>query len=493
MLGASLAGASAHAIAAQRAAIEAPPAPAASRPSNAAAPKAMAAAGKKGGRKAATARHVAAISNRAEQRWLKELLGADKAARLRARRHFLDSGPAAAPFLRKARRHGLRMQRRTGRILQRLAMRRILNPTLITLHFKHAQPEKIAKAISQQAGTVFSYLPPQMWTQHAWSRISFNATREPFWRVMALFQKKTNVGIGRWGNGPGVILQLLTPATPPPPTSYDGAVMTQVTEIQRKAFQQLAANPALQPPPNRSMNIQFSIDIEPKLPVLYTGPCVITKAVTDGGKSLVEPGNQNQNSFWSASDGFCQISAGSPLVDVRHSGKYINILQGYCTCVAATRVKAWTISNILRHRNKPLKKRFGGCTLVVKSVKASGANQWSVTVVLNNPAGGNQIISGAQTPAMAPIQPTMMNQQTASLQNSMALQDAEGRAFGSSEAALTQGARTTTMTLYFSSGIAPPFGMPAPAGSRPATLTLRLPLRFGVLKVPFAFHHVRLP
>ncbi len=436
----------------------------------------------------------AKLDAKQETQWLHNLSSAQYRTRRQAKHKFLAAGALAVPFLRHALHHATKPQLRgvLARVLRQIALRTRLGPTLITLHLKNVSPKKVLDAISRQAHGQFTCWPPQMWAQQQNARkISFNVVRQPFWAVMQRFQKKTGIGPANWGDSPGLTVRQLG-QTLTPPTCYHGAFMVQAAGIMRNSSVQPAANTARQQPAARNLAMQLAVYCEPKLAIMQGGYCVATKAVTDTGRSLLSPPT-NQSYSWSGNVGVCEWNLQPSLADVKHAGKYIKKFRGYWRCVVATDVKTWTIPHILRHRTKPLEKKFGRSTLVIESVKGMGVNQWTVVLRFTGPAGGSHIFGGALA-NMPAMQQTVTNQQASFLQNSLMLLDAHGNALGGSGSKWQRAGATATITCSFVAGYSVNNGMPAaPAGARPTALTLRVPVQFREVRIPLRFRDLRLP
>ncbi len=429
-----------------------------------------------------------------EGHWLAALSSANYHTRLKAKRRFLAAGASAIPFLQHALHKAKTPEVRgvVGRMLETIRLRKLLGATLITLHMKNAPPSRVADAISKQMHATFTYWPPQLWTQQQWTPINFNATREPFWLVMQEFQKKTGVGMATWGNNTGVTLAQVG-QSPAPPTFYHGAFMVQATQIQRSSSVQLIANPAKQQAPQRSFSLQLTVYCEPKLCMIQGGPVVLTKARTSTGKSLVDNADPNQNFFYGNSSA-CQWSSQANLADVRHAGKTIKILRGHWTCLLATRVLTWNVHNILKLKGGAVKRVVDGTAISVQDVKSAGKGQWSVTVVLTNPAGNRQLSFGGPN-----FQETLINEQSNFLNNAVSLLDAKGNALNSTGTSDNDTNTTMTSTFTFSNATGIPNGAPIPppgpaaAAAAPATFTLKLPVQFRVVRLPIRFRNLRLP
>lgn len=429
-----------------------------------------------------------------EDRWLTELSSFHYRTRRQAKRRFLAAGDSAINFLKQALHKATTPQIRgvVGRMIEQIHLRKLLGATFITIHMKNAPPQRVANAISQQMHAHFSYWPPQMWSQQQWTPINFNAAHEPFWVVMQRFQKKTGVGLTSWGNNPGVMLQQIGQG-PTPPTFFHGAFMVEATQIQRTSSVQLTGNPAKQQAPQRTFALQLTVFCEPKMCMVQGGSVVLTKAQTTTGKSLVDNSGPNQNFFY-GNNGACEWSTQANLAYIKNAGKYIKQLRGHWTCLVATHVITWNVHNILKLKGGSQKRVLGGTTVTVQNVKSIGKGQWSVTVVLTNPAGNRQLSFAGSN-----MQQTLINEQSNFLNSSVSLVDAKGNVIGASGTSSTGSTTSQTATFTFNNnmnnmangGPIPPGG-PA-AAAAPATFTLKLPVQFRTVRLPIRFQNLRLP
>jgi hypothetical protein len=291
-------------------------------------------------------------------------------------------GPEVLPFLKEAFRKSddPEVRRRIEDMLPGMEHAAALSPTRITLSFKDKPVKEVLAELSKQAGYKFDISPQG--DQREKKQVTLEMKDAPFW--VALDRVCATCGLyfqeGWYGGDQASIrLEYGEAANAPGLTYFDGPFRVSARGFNysrnvdflngpRRVGPQGAAPQLVQRSETLQMNI--SISVEPKLPLLSVNQPSITEAADENNQSLIPP-NQGQThySYYHGYRSFThQVQAQlTPSKD----GKTIKSLKGTIpvTAISAQREKL-VIEKILDVKNKSFK--AGNTTVNVESVTRSG-------------------------------------------------------------------------------------------------------------------------
>ena len=421
-----------------------------------------------------------------EKKYIHALASGNFSRRHKAKRALLALGTPALPALRQALADASSPQMRGAMagLISKLKLMRLMQPTYVTLHLKHASLKKIIRQISAQSHVRLTLFNNMV---QANGRFNFNETHQPFWQAMIDLQKKTSFGLPRYQYGPAPAggLPLMLVGNDPPPSSIRGPFIAQAIMFQRNSTLELSSDPAQQMKPNCTFSLQMLFACEPRMPVLQGGALVIDKAVTDTGKSIFKPGVDSTNLWFNPMAG----GSGSGFVNfqtVRHMGRRLRILKGHFSCLVASDVTVLKLKDVFH----PKKTRHSthGITVVFSGLNHVN-NQYTATIVLVNPSGASPLSAVPPPPGQPVYNQNIVQQQANYMGNTAALLGANGQPLIRQFSSCQFTPANTTVTITWNTNGAP--GLPAPGA--PKELNLSIPLAFHMVKAPFVFRNLPLP
>jgi hypothetical protein len=342
-------------------------------------------------------------------------------------------------------------------------------PTLLTVHFKDAAFADAMAEVSRQAKTTIDlYMPgPPPATQPP--RITYDAERQPFWRVVPDIARQAGFGIERGGTGDVMVMRQNASTLQPRPEFDAGRFVVQAMSVSRNRQVNFSAGGAV----SGSCNMQIRLLADPKFKIIQaSNPISIVTAVDENGESLVL--NRGSASLSSVSSGWmidltAQLSAGA------RAGDRIAELRGTATCVVQTASEKWEVDNILQANNIQKIVENGLTTLSIKSFQNGGNVYHAVVgIVMAQPPAG-----GARDP--------LSDQQY--LARTISLFDAQGRQLRPSANRIESSANNSWLFRF---SFVPQDDQGKPTGE-PAKLVWDIPTDFEVVEVPIEFKNLPLP
>jgi hypothetical protein len=242
-------------------------------------------------RSTTTASTLPAISA-AEHSMIDALNADDWRARQSAEDGLIGMGPGIRPAMIALRTSGTPEQRtRAEAILAKLDIAAANSPTLITLHFKEANPREVFAAIAKQADIEISIWPEDLWTKAnagQKSTITIDMDQQPFWNAIAEICRVSGGRVTRMG-GPEDQNLTIQPGNVGEdwfsgPRSVDGQFIVLPQQFARNRTVTFA--PAVSTASSDIM--QFRILVDPKANLLRSGPqMILSEAQDDKGNSLL--------------------------------------------------------------------------------------------------------------------------------------------------------------------------------------------------------------
>ena len=239
--------------------------------------------------------------DRAVQARIEQLGDADYRVREQAAKELLGMGAHALPLLRHAKTHpDAEVRRRLEELIQRMERDVALAPKLITLHVSKKPLKDTLTEVAKQTGYKIPLTAGQFGNAAAKSLYSFDFDKVSFWEA-----------VDKICDASGMILQ---PANDEvlrfafqdnyvPYRSYDGIFKVTATGFNyylNSNFGQLPRNPAQQQAPQSYESLQgnFTVAVEPRMPILKIGMIRLLKAEDSEKNSMLLAGPNGLNQPW---------------------------------------------------------------------------------------------------------------------------------------------------------------------------------------------------
>lgn len=170
-------------------------------------------------------------------------------------------------------------QVRLDAVLAQWAQEKLLGPSLITLHLKHASAKQAYTQLFRQADAPFVIEPANLF-EHV-PPVTVDVDRQPFWAVFEQLQHQTTIGFDRGVDGMSRLMRgdLIVPG----PQAIDGQFLIVVCAVQEQP------PPAAPPGEGKVIQLQLIIYPEPKTYVMAVPPMLTLDRATDNhGNPLKE-------------------------------------------------------------------------------------------------------------------------------------------------------------------------------------------------------------
>jgi hypothetical protein len=232
---------------------------------------------------------AAAQDARAIVTQIDRLADADFRVRQQAAQQLLDMGSAALPLLRNNRSHpDAEVRRRLDELIQKLERDAALAPRLITLHVSKKPLEEIVGELARQSGYKIPTSGQPLNSAAGKGLYSFDFDRLRFWEAL---DRVCDAGGMSAHSSNDEMLRLSFQENYVPYRSYDGifkVVATGFNYYLNTNFGQLPRNP-LQSGPNsfESLQANFIIMAEPRMPILKAGMIRLREALDSQGHSMI--------------------------------------------------------------------------------------------------------------------------------------------------------------------------------------------------------------
>jgi hypothetical protein len=299
--------------------------------------------------------------------------------REKAAADILKMGDSVVPYLKKAL-QGLttpEMRHLMRRDIRTIARMDLMRGPLITLNLKNVSATTAIMDVCQQAGTTANF-----WNGNTSATVTLNVKNAPFWRVLALLGRRTQMApsYGFNNNQPGISFQQ-GQNTLGPYTSFDGAF---AVSLQNATYQRTVDYSQPKGGKSDSFSIQMYLLMLPnKIGNVVMQPVVISRAVDSKGQSLVGPNMANYyNGPMMGAVENCTMNLTYP----KHPGKRIKMLKGYIPITGDVGVKMFTVKIGTK---KPHTLRISGVHVKFGREKLVNGN-WQFTYVMSWPANMSQ-------------------------------------------------------------------------------------------------------
>jgi hypothetical protein len=213
---------------------------------------------------------------------------ADFRARETAGRELLALGDRALPALKLLLRsvEDPEAQRRLEAIVRRLDSDRLRSARRVSLKAVNKSPREIIAEIARQSGYPIRHGGG---SEDSDLRLSLDLADVPFWLALDRVCDLAGLTVNDPGEEPS--LTTFFSDTFNPYASYDGPFKVVAAHVAASRNLQLASLSRKQPNPRQPeyINLNLTIQSEPKAPIVGVGQAVVTRAVDDRGESLLPP------------------------------------------------------------------------------------------------------------------------------------------------------------------------------------------------------------
>ena len=303
---------------------------------------------------------------------------------------------------------------RASAILRQIETHSRLAPTPITLHLKDAPPKQAIEAIAQQAKVELAVWPDWVWKQ-AQGTITVDADREPFWVVLNQVCDQAGLSVQTHGGSSKITIQTGRNNWSRKPRDLQGCFIITADHASRNHHVDFSAPENI----SSSFSLNIGVLVDPKLRILRAAysPDVVT-AKDENGNSLVGGaglmrGEDYRAASWGAT---WRWDFAVPLVHTPQTGKKIAVLKGALRFMVQEKSDLWEIPNIAAAKN--LERTIPIGKYIVQELKKNGKENYELKISIEH---DRNIV-------------THQNLLTdwSSLQSSIRLLDAEGRAYQNS-------------------------------------------------------------
>jgi hypothetical protein len=213
-------------------------------------------------------------------------------------------GIEALPALRKGRSHSdPEVRRRLDELIPPLERAVTLMPRRVSLHVTNKPIREVIAEIGRQTGYKLATWPDGAANDERGKLLyTFHFDRLPFWEALDRVCEASGIVLQQnWGDEQ---LRLFFQDSYVPFTFYDGpfkVVATGFNYSRNNSFGQLPRHPAQQFQPGmqnfESLQVNFLIAVEPKLPIIRPGMVRLTEAVDEEGNSMLPPASAGGNNW----------------------------------------------------------------------------------------------------------------------------------------------------------------------------------------------------
>ena len=341
------------------------------------------------------------------------------------------------------------------------------SPTLISLHFKDAPAQAVAREISNQAKVELGTWHESVWKQAR--PLTIDIDRQPFWLAMKEFSEKSGLRPDAHGGRPGMTLNQGTMSAT---KHYAHQCFFFVAESANRSHGVSFEKPEQV---NTHFALSFKVYVDPKVRVLKGSQQLRLVEVKDeNGKSLIPAAPQGE---WMGGPSWGQgwlWQITTPLAWSPDTGKRIATFRATAKFMVETKTDHWEIADVLAVKDAV--KEVGAVKYTIKSVTQNGPDQCSVKVLITQPAG--------RQPEQNPLT------DFSTFQRAIQLLDASGRAWQSSGGGGGGSWERLEYDLsFYSSG----GGGNPPKPGPPVKLRWSIPTEIKTIEVPITFEDLPIP
>lgn len=238
----------------------------------------------------------AADAGRKPDELIKDLASPDYRLRERAGRELARRGEQVLGELRAALAvtEDAEAARRLGVLVRKMEYDRLVTPKRVTLHLKDRPYREAIDAVAKQTGYRIDFT-----ANRGDTRFTFDMENIPFWQAIDTIGNAAGLNI--YPESDDGTIRVYEQDAHNPHVTYAGPFRFMATNINSSRNIQLAGinRRAGVRPQNESISLNFSIQSEPKTPILGTTFVELTSAVDDTGASLVPQTNDENRHMYS--------------------------------------------------------------------------------------------------------------------------------------------------------------------------------------------------
>lgn len=385
------------------------------------------------------------------------------------RRHTQDllvrGGEDAKPFIQdligRARTDEARKNAQAA--LAQIEENRLTGPSYITLHVKDAPAAQVMAEISRQCFAPLPTMPENLWDQGPFPKLTIDADRDPFWKVMPDVCQRLGVDFRPYPGG-ARLMRTGGGMRAEGVSAIDGAFLVVATGInytRSKSF-------ARQGPDQSRFGMNLTILPEPKITVLHSaGTVQVEEATDDKGNSLVP--DSGSPTVWGGFGGFGGWNLYVPLRYPRDIGDHLTKFRGSTSFLIQVESEKVEIADLTSL--KPTTRLVHNLQATFEQMKQVGGS-WQLRIHVDRPAFGGpdwqQFMEGAQ--------------------NRLKVLDAEGNPLSRRGTSTTVNNNTVEITLDFFQANRPDGHLCGP----PIRLEWEVPTKTRELTVPINFRDLPL-
>jgi len=244
-------------------------------------------------------RHVAGPS---VEQLVNQLADKDYRTRDKASKALAGMGADALPELLKVRSHpDPEVRRRLDEIIPPLERSLTLMPKKVTLHMTNKPIRAVLTELSKQTGYKIAPFDGQINPATDKAVYTFHFDKLPFWEALDRVCEASGMALQQnyWGDDS---LHLLSQDSYVPFNSYIGPFKVMATGFfynRNNNFGQVLRNNIQQAQQgSESLNVNLTIAVEPKLPIIKVGPVKLTLAEDEEKHSMLPVNDVNGNAMW---------------------------------------------------------------------------------------------------------------------------------------------------------------------------------------------------
>jgi hypothetical protein len=207
-------------------------------------------------------------------------------------------GPVALPHLQAAlvREKDAEVRRQLLSLIPNLEQQAALTPTLLTMTCKDKPLPEVLKEIEKQSG----YKLEMVGAKNEKARVSQNWDKLGFWQALhSLCEQQGLYFQEGWYGNDNVTIRLMPGDSTQGYTHIEGPFRVSATGFYyNRTLQFNQRGGAVNSAGNESLQLNMTVTVEPKMPLLTVKQPIFTEATSDTGENLLLPINPNRQTYY---------------------------------------------------------------------------------------------------------------------------------------------------------------------------------------------------
>jgi hypothetical protein len=371
--------------------LAAPPAPQPPVKAPAAAPASTekAAPGAASAEKATAATKPSAAPEAAK--WIDSLASRDFRTREQATRAIIAIGTPALPALRQARSvQDAEVRQRVDELVAMLERAAALAPKRVTLKIDKKPVKDVLNEIAKQTGFKIPTTDAAFNAPPAKAPQSFEFKNTPFWEALDKVCEKYGLIVQQTGNA-DTTMRLAFQDSYEPYRSYDGSFKVLATGFsynRNNNFGEVMKTP-YQPgeAANESLQINFSVCVEPRVPIMKVGSVRLIRAEDENKCSMLAEGANyweawNMRYYGGGNNRSFVYPASAYLAWPSKTSRTLKVVKGIIPVTLLAEQKLVVVTdNVLNAKGKKIK--VGPATFNIDSINTTGNKQQEIKITYN--------------------------------------------------------------------------------------------------------------